>query len=155
MYMGEDEHSGEDEKKNSGIIVIESLTNIRTVASLSLETSRSDQFAKALHYEDPHPLRNNLIKGASSGLGPFFQQWSFALLYWWGGWLIAEYPRLYTSQGFLISMFSLLFSLSGMAAAAQGATDRSKALAAAERIFDLMDRKSEIDPLSTEGKKNV
>jgi hypothetical protein len=42
-----------------------------------------------------------------------------------------------------------------MAAAAQGATDRSKALAAAERIFDLMDRTSEIDPLSTEGKKNV
>ncbi|OEU13357.1 P-loop containing nucleoside triphosphate hydrolase protein [Fragilariopsis cylindrus CCMP1102] len=154
MFMGEDELTGEDDT-NSGIIVIESLTNIRTVASLSLESNRSDQFAKALYDEDPLPLRNNLIKGASSGLGPFFQQWSFALLYWWGGWLIANYPSRFTSQGFLISLFSLLFSLSGTAAAAQGATDRSKALAAAERIFDLMDRTSKIDPLSTEGKKNV
>lgn len=154
MFMGEDESSGEDEK-NSSIIVIESLTNIRTVASLSLEASRSEQFALALQHEDPTPLLTNSIKGASSGLGPFFQQWSIALLYWWGGWLLANYPNSFTSKGFLISMFSLLFSLSGMAAAAQGATDRSKALAAAERIFDLMERESQIDPLGTEGKKNL
>ena len=121
MFMGEDESSGEDEK-NSSIIVIESLTNIRSVASLSLEASRSEQFALALQHEDPTPLLTNSIKGASSGLGPFFQQWSIALLYWWGGWLIANYPNSFKSKGFLISMFSLLFSLSGMAAAAQGTT---------------------------------
>ena len=154
MYMGEDENSGDDEK-TSGVIVIESLSNIRTVASLSLEDSRSAQFVEALYQEDPTPLRTNAIKGASAGLGPFFQQWTFALLYWYGGYLITKYPNRYTSRAFLISMFSLLFSLSGMAAAAQGATDRSKALAAAERTFDLMERKSQIDPLSTEGKKLV
>ena len=64
MYMGEDEASGDDEK-TSGIIVIESLSNIRTVASLSLENSRSEQFAEALHQEDPTPFRTNAIKGAS------------------------------------------------------------------------------------------
>jgi hypothetical protein len=37
----------------------------------------------------------------------------------------------------------------------QGATDRDKAKEAAERIFDLIERKSEIDPLSEEGKKDV
>ena len=44
-------------------------------------------------------------------------------------------------------------SLSGTAAAAQGATDRGKANAAAQRIFELVDRKSSIDPLSEGGKK--
>merc|ERR1711862_25032 len=153
MYMGEDIDT--DEEKSSGVIIIESISNIRTVASLSLENTRSQQYAEALHQEDPTPLKSNCIKGASSGLGPLFQQWSWALPYWWGGWLIAKFPDLYTNQGFLISMFSLLFSLSGMAAAAQGATDRPKALAAAQRTFDLIERKSQIDPLSSDGKKDV
>jgi len=48
-------------------------------------------------------------------------------------------------------MFSLLFSLSGLGMAAQGATDRDKAKAAGERIFELVERESSIDPLSTEG----
>jgi hypothetical protein len=52
-------------------------------------------------------------------------------------------------------MFSLLFSLSGMGMAAQGATNREKAKLAAHRIFELTDRKSAIDPISEEGKKHV
>jgi ATP-binding cassette subfamily B (MDR/TAP) protein 1 len=52
-------------------------------------------------------------------------------------------------------MFSLLFSLSGMGFAMQGITDREKAKAAANRVFDLIERKSEIDPLSEEGKKDI
>jgi hypothetical protein len=54
----------------------------------------------------------------------------------------------------LISMFSLLFSISGMGVAAQGATNRDKAKLAAERIFELTDRKSLIDPLGEGGKKD-
>lgn len=154
MYFGEEDVSDEDEK-TSGIIVIESLSNIRTVASLSLEDSRSEQYAEALREEDPSPLRTNSMKGLTAGLGPLFQQLCFALLFWWGGWLISNHPNLYSSRGFFISMFSLLFSLSGMAAAQQGATDRTAALSAAERTFDIMERKSQIDPLSTEGKKDV
>jgi hypothetical protein len=52
-------------------------------------------------------------------------------------------------------MFSLLFSLYGVAVAAEGATDRERAKLAARRIFDLTDRDSAIDPLSAEGKKGV
>jgi hypothetical protein len=50
-------------------------------------------------------------------------------------------------------MFSLFFSLSGLAIAAQGAVNREKAKLAAHRLFVLMDRQSEIDPLSNDGKK--
>ena len=50
-------------------------------------------------------------------------------------------------------MFALLFSLSGLGAAAQGATNRERAKVAANRIFALLDKKSQIDPLSDEGKK--
>lgn len=66
-----------------------------------------------------------------------------------------NYPNQYSSRDFLIAMFSLLFSLSGIGMAAQGATNRDKAKVAAHRIFELTDRQSAIDPLSDEGKKDV
>jgi len=77
------------------------------------------------------------------------------LFFWWGGWLLLNYPNQYTFRDFLISMFSMLFSLSGITMATQGATNREKAKLAAHRIFELTDRQSAIDPLSTEGKKSV
>lgn len=61
----------------------------------------------------------------------------------------------FTFRQYLISMFALLFSLSGMSVAAMGATDKVKAQLAAKRIFDLIDRKSPIDSLSKEGKKDL
>jgi hypothetical protein len=51
-------------------------------------------------------------------------------------------------------MFALLFSLYGLAIAAQGAVNRDKAKLAADRIFTLIDRQSEIDPLSDLGRKD-
>ena len=76
-----------------------------------------------------------------------------ALQFWWGGWLLFKFPEQFAFNDFLISMFSLLFSLFALGAAAQGATDKKKAEAAAGRLFYLINRKSAIDPLSTSGKK--
>ena len=64
-----------------------------------------------------------------------------------------NYPDKFGFDDFLISMFALLFSLFALGAAAQGATDKTKAEAAAGRLFYLINRKSAIDPLSSEGKK--
>mmetsp|Transcript_16299 Transcript_16299/g.26609 ORF Transcript_16299/g.26609 Transcript_16299/m.26609 type:complete len:83 (-) Transcript_16299:122-370(-) len=79
--------------------------------------------------------------------------WGCALMFWWGGYLLWKWPDEFTYRGFLISMFALLFSLSGLGMAAQGATDRDKAKAAGERIFALIERESAIDPLSDDGYK--
>ena len=81
--------------------------------------------------------------------------WGMALMFWWGGYLLANYPRTYEYRDFLISLFSLLFGLEGIGYATQGTTDREKAKQAANRIFELTDRQSAIDPISDEGKKDV
>lgn len=78
-----------------------------------------------------------------------------ALMFWWGGWLLSNHPNKFGYRAYLIAMFSLLFSLYGLAMAAEGAVDREKAKAAAARIFALTDRQSQIDPLSDEGKKGI
>jgi ATP-binding cassette subfamily B (MDR/TAP) protein 1 len=76
-----------------------------------------------------------------------------ALQFWWGGWLLYNYSETFSFNDFLISMFSLLFSLFALGAAAQGVSDKKKAEAAAGRLFYIMNRQSAIDPLSTSGKK--
>lgn len=71
---------------------------------------------------------------------------------WWGGWLLFNYPNQFEFNDFLISNFALLFSLFGLGAAFQDMSDRKETEKSASRIFYLLDRKSEIDPLSSDGK---
>lgn len=156
MYMGEDE--GDVEKIEEGSpagIVIETLSNIRTVASMTLQELRLSQYSSALLAADPQPLRTNLIKGAGGGLGQFCQMWGFAIMFWFGGWVLNRLPDDFSFRDFLIAMFGLLFSMYGLALAAEGAVNREKAKLAAQRIFDLVDRKSLIDPLMEGGMKEV
>lgn len=86
----------------------------------------------------------------SRALTPLIQ-WSLALMFWWGGWLLFHYSSAFTYRGYLISMWALFISTSGLAIAAEGTVDHDDAKKAASRIFLLTDRKSAIDPLSSGG----
>lgn len=153
-FMGEDEQEDEDPKANSSAgIVVESLSNIRTVAALTIEGGRLNQFDEALTKEDPHPVRKNFIKGSTGGLSQIVQMWSFGLLFWFGGWLLFNYDNIFEFRDLLISMFGLIFGMTGIGIAMQDMTDSKAAAEAADRVFEIIDRKSDLDPLSTEGKK--
>ena len=43
-----------------------------------------------------------------------------ALMFWWGGWLLANYNDVFSYNDYLVSLFALLFSLYGLAMAAEG-----------------------------------
>jgi len=138
---------------SSGGILVESLLNIRTVASLTIEVERVEEFQAALDREDPNPARQNVIRGSTVGLAFLVQFWSIGLMFWFGGWLLFRFPEDYEFRDMMISMFGLMFGLSGIGLAMADLADSEKAKAAARRIFDLMDRESRIDPLSESGKK--
>ena len=76
-------------------------------------------------------------------------------MFWWGGYLLANYGDIFVYRDYLISMFGLFFSLYGLALATEGMVDKDKAKKAAERIFDLIDRESLIDPLSESGRTDL
>lgn len=157
-YMGEDEGAElpKDGEDSAGAIVVETLLSIRTVASLAIEQMRAKEYTEALEREDPDVIKTNVMKGVATGTGFAIQLWSTGFLFWFGGWLMKTYPTTYDNpKDFFSSMFAILFSLSGMSVAAMGATDQTKAKDAADRIFKLIDRKSEIDSLSDTGKKEV
>ena len=129
-----------------GGILVETLLNIKTVASLNLEKERYSDYCRSLTANEPTRVFVALKAGSTSGLSmvrvldflsflftkliyltvvalircliQLVQQYVNALQFWWGGYLLYHYPESFDFQGFLISMFSLLFSLFGLGAAA-------------------------------------
>jgi len=160
MFLGEDQ--GDDSKaaqSSDGAIVVETLLSIKTVAALSMEKPRIDTYNEVIDKKSSrNSMKRNMITGSGMGFGTFFQMWGYGLMFYWGAWLLNRPERRYYGnpngfRDFNISLFALMMSLSGLAAAVHGITDADKAKAAAVRIFQLIDRESEIDPLSETGKK--
>ena len=74
-------------------------------------------------------------------------------LYWWGGFVLSTYPDTWTFKDFLTAIFALLISIAGTTIGSSGTTDKKVAEEAANRVFALIDKQSEIDPLSETGKE--
>ena len=69
-------------------------------------------------------------------------------------WLVVvPIPRQVEIRDMLISMFGLMYGLSGIGVAMADLADSEKPKAAVHRIFDRIDRESKIDPLGEAGKK--
>jgi len=78
--QGEDhgDHS-KDEEDGPGAIAIESLLNIRTVASLSLESNRLDDYEKALTNGNEDIVKSSFKKGSLVAIGKWSDRKSFSL----------------------------------------------------------------------------
>merc|ERR1712157_209206 len=152
--MGEDDGDGnvEEEANSPGGIVVESLLNLCTVSALTMEEERFRLFQEALNDTEEHYVSQGLHQGILTGSAIFVQQWINALQFWFGGWLLFKYPDVYTPKDFTASLMIILFSLFALAAAFQDVTDRQQVERSLSRIFYLLDKRSEIDPLSEEGK---
>jgi ATP-binding cassette, subfamily B (MDR/TAP), member 1 len=151
--LGEDlgDANAADEHNSPGGIIVETLLNMRTVSALTLEKQRYRDYEKALVNSEPNVVFDSFISGVMGGLSMFFQQWINALQLWFGGYILATMSQ-FEFKDFLIANFAILFSLFGLGAAFQDISDRKEVEKSAGRIFYLLDRKGEIDPLSTEGK---
>ena len=100
--MGHDQGLDKAPDENSpGGIVIEALSNIRTVASLTLEEQQAREYSRALDREDPHPIRTNLIKGCASGLGQLLQMFGMSLMFFWGSYLMSHYSETFSYRSFV------------------------------------------------------
>jgi ATP-binding cassette subfamily B (MDR/TAP) protein 1 len=155
QLLGEDEGNVDaaDGLSTPGGIVVETLLNIRTVSALTLEQTRYEDYEKALLRSEPHYAFDALMSGVTGGISQFIQQWINGLQLWFGGYILFTFPEDYEFKDFLIANFAVLFSLFGLGAAFQDVSDRKEVEKSAGRVFYLLDRKSKIDPLSTEGKK--
>jgi len=147
LFMGEDEKvsSSHLAANSPGGIIVESLVSIRTVASLTLEDHIFKKYCKVLRNEDQSIVKSSMLLGAIAGFSLCIQFVSFGFYFWWGGYLIDNFH--YDYNNFLISLFALIFSMSGMAVAMMDLASKEEAATAAERLFKIINRRSKIDPL--------
>ena len=152
--FGEDEgdENAKQEVNSPGGIIVETLLNMNTVSALTMEEERYKMLEDALNDDDGNYLREGLHEGSISGLSMFVQQWINALQFWFGGWLMFNNPEKYDFRDFLIAQMSILFGLFALGAAFQDVSDRKEVEKSISRVFHLLDKQSEIDPLSEDGK---
>jgi len=120
---------------------------------LTMEEERYRVLEDALNKSDENYVRQGLHEGFLSGFSMFAQQWINALQFWFGGWLVFNNPDKYTFRDFLISNFAILFGLFSLGVAFQDVSDRKEVKKSISRVFYLLDKQSEIDPLSEAGKE--
>lgn len=104
MYLGEDKGDRGQEESSPGGLAIETLSNIRTVASLTLEDERAAEYKRALAEEEFDSTWKNLVKGSASGIGQIMQMWGMALMFWVSltcHKLLAAFVHIYLSHALL------------------------------------------------------
>ena len=139
------------ESTESLAVVGEAINSMRTVVSLGLQKTLVSL------YEDKssHSLEGMewecIKKGLAMGFSVSINHWDWALLLWWGAYILSKYPSKFSFEDFNIALFGFFFGLFGLAAAGAGAADAIEAKRAMGNVFGLLDRLTKIDPESNDG----
>nr|XP_006814548.1 PREDICTED: multidrug resistance protein 1-like [Saccoglossus kowalevskii] len=140
-----------DSLQGAGKIASEAVENIRTVASLTVEGRFSRIYADFLFAPYEGGLKNAHIYGLTYGFSQGVTFLVNAAAFRFGAFMI-EQGEMTFEDVFLV--FALItFGAMAVGQASSFAPDAAKAKVAANQIFFLLDRESEIDTSSTEGLK--
>ncbi|GBG74818.1 hypothetical protein CBR_g19330 [Chara braunii] len=127
----------------------DAVSSIRTVAAFSAE----DKVMGLYNERVVEPMRAGKKQAVISGFGMGFAQFalfnSHALSFWYGGKLVQK--KLASLQDVFNVFFAIFMSARSVSHAQSAAPDVGKVKAAASSIFQILDRKSKIDPEETTG----
>src|SRR6185312_10158676 len=131
-------------------IVQQAVSNIRTIASLTRENTFKSAYTKAL--KEPHrtAIRGFALSAIGFAVSQGFLFFIWSLAFWYGTKLVVKGE--YTVFDMMNVLFAVIFSAIGLGQISNFAPNIAKAKIAAISIFELIDRKSAIDPTDNEGK---
>ncbi|KAJ5651775.1 P-loop containing nucleoside triphosphate hydrolase protein [Penicillium longicatenatum] len=141
LILGRFEERHENAYSLSVDIGVEAITNIKTIASLSLEDQTLKTYRKSLNGPRKETLNVTLQASAWQSTTYFLGNCVNALAYWWGAKQIIN--GTYTQTQFLIVVFSLLVSALLWSQMFALAPELSQARAAMARILDLIEQGSD------------
>ncbi|CAI2165412.1 8429_t:CDS:2 [Funneliformis geosporum] len=130
--------------EGTGHIVHQSVSNIRTIASLSLE----DTFYKLYHksISEPHKIavKGTMIAALGFGLSQGMIYFFYCLTFWYGSELIKSQE--YTIKRMFSVFFVITFTSTAVGQISTFVPEISKARVAALSIFELLDKKPNTSP---------
>ncbi|KAK4286055.1 hypothetical protein QN277_002666 [Acacia crassicarpa] len=125
----------------------EAVRNHRTITAFSSQKRMLALFKSTLVGPQKESIRQSWISGFGLFCSQFFNTAATALAYWYGGRLLIE-GKIKPTHLFQ-AFFILFFSAYIIAEAGSMTSDLSKGSSAVRSVFQVLDRKSEIDPENT------
>ncbi|XP_037037810.1 multidrug resistance protein homolog 65-like isoform X2 [Bradysia coprophila] len=134
----------------------EVLGGIRTVVASCGEKKESERYNKLLISAQRFGIRKGLASGIGEGIMRFMFYAMNSLVYWYGVSLVLadrhEIEKEYTPETLMITCFGLIAGAENISRSAPFLECFAMARGAAATIFKVIDRKSNIDPMSGDGK---
>jgi len=134
-----------DALEKSAKVAVESINNIRTVAGLRCEKNIFEQYAAALEKPTKNSKRNAHIRGLIYGFANSFIFYAYGLCFYYGAWLLINVPGSIDSP-FTIWKVAIAVLSGGMMVGMSFSSlmDIQSLFLAAEKIFEVLDRKTKI-----------
>ena len=134
-----------DALEKSAKVAVESINNIRTVASLTCEAKIYEQFALSL--EEPHKNGKKLahMRGFIYGMANSFMFIAYGVMFYYGAWLVVNDSSGYLKENPMSIWRASIAVLMGGMMAGMGFSslmDIQKMFLAADKIFELLDRET-------------
>ncbi|KAK3295645.1 P-loop containing nucleoside triphosphate hydrolase protein [Chaetomium fimeti] len=129
----------------------EAITAMRTVAALTREDDVINQYKASLAIQQRSSLISVLKSSILYAASQSFMFLAFALGFWYGGTLIANYE--YSMFQFFIVFASVIFGAQSAGSVFSFAPDMGKAVEATRELKTLFDRKPVVDTWAADGEK--
>lgn len=133
----------------AGAVAAEVISLIRTVHAFGGEEEEAARYDAELDAAYKSGAKKGFFNGLGLGITMFLIFCAYSLCFWFGAKLIRD-DEIGTKNLF-IAFFSTLMGAMGLGQAAPSFSAFSTARGAAPRVYEVIDRASEIDPLSADG----
>ncbi|KAG0180556.1 Multidrug resistance protein 1 [Apophysomyces sp. BC1034] len=134
---------------DAGAVAEQAFAGIRTVYAFSLQDRFSDRYNIELDRASRAGIRRGIITGVGFGGFALTTLCTYGLSFWYGSRLVQQ--SLLDGPTMIVVFFAMLSGSVALQQLPPTISAVSSACAAAYKIFDTIDRVSEIDPYSTEG----
>jgi len=132
---------GDESYKVSGAIIMESVMNIRTVASFCNEKNFEKKYNEMVDLPIKQGARKGLLIGAAFG-GSYFLLFVYYALVFYIAAVLQDRDGL-SLKSFFIALFAILMAAGGTGASANFLPDVGECVTAGEKVFNLLDSKDQ------------
>jgi ATP-binding cassette subfamily B (MDR/TAP) protein 1 len=154
MILGKILASGSSGEQNAyaeaGSIAQQVISSIKTVVAFGGESNEIKRYCEKLDKAEKFGIKKAIYNGIGIGSIQFVMFCVYALAFWYGSTLV---PVTMSAGQVLNVIFAIIIGAFSLGNATPHISSIGAALGAAKTIFDIIERKSSIDPLSESGEK--
>ncbi|KJE88541.1 multidrug resistance protein 1a [Capsaspora owczarzaki ATCC 30864] len=135
--------------QKSGKVASEAIENARTVTTLNKQAFFLSNFEHELVFPYHLGVKKSHVAGVGFGFSQAMMFFTYAVAFYYGGVLVGDGEQTFPEM--IRTFTAIVFSAMAAGQMSTLATDADKARIACYNIFELLDRKSEVDPMSQDG----